>query len=363
MGRFFGFECGGSRTPKGSLMSIPARLLEVVQRCLAPLPDVQRGLVVAVSGGPDSVALLRLLLALARPNQRLTVAHLNHQLRGAESDADEEFVAEMCRALAGSSASSLPFRSQRIDVADVARRTGENLEAVARQLRYRWLAEVARGEGLCWVATGHTAGDQAETVLHRLLRGTGLLGLRGIAPNRELEPGVHVVRPLLQIGRAPLLQCLEELGQPYRQDSSNQDRRYFRNRIRLELLPLLARDYNPGIEEVLARLAEQAEEVGQAEEQSARELLLAVERPRAGTMVVLDQERLAQESRHRVRDLFRLVWQREGWPMDAMGFEAWERLADLALLETTAVDLPGFVQARRRGRVIQMALRPHPHQQ
>jgi tRNA(Ile)-lysidine synthase len=285
------------------------------------------------------------------------VAHLNHQLRGAESDADELFVAQLCRDLASP---ELVYLSTRLDVKAAAQAAGENLEATARRLRYRWLAEVARSEGLRWVATGHTAGDQAETVLHRLLRGTGLRGLRGIASCRELEPGVHVVRPLLRIGRRQLLACLEELQQPYRQDSSNQDRRHTRNRIRLDLLPLLAREHNPNIEEVLARLAEHAEAVGRLEEQEARQLLEAVERPRAGTMVVLDRDQLAQAPRHRVREMFHLLWQREDWPLDAMSFEAWERLADLALTDRSAVDLPGCLHARQHGRVIQIQPLPRP---
>jgi tRNA(Ile)-lysidine synthase len=334
-------------------VSIAARLLEVVQRAVASLAEGERGLVVAVSGGPDSVALLRLLLALPQPG-RLVVAHLNHQLRGVDSDADEAFVAQLCGSLAPPTGRVLTYRSERINVAGEAQRSGENLEAAARRLRYRWLARVAREEGLRWVATGHTAGDQAETVLHRLLRGTGLVGLRGIAATRELESGVHVVRPLLQLGRAQLLEYLEGLGQPYRQDASNLDRDYTRNRIRLELLPLLARDFNPRIEEVLARLAEQAEEVGRTEEQAARELLRDAERPRAGAMLVLDGETLARVPRHRLRELFRLLWQREAWPLDGMSFEGWERLADLVLGDRPAVDLPGFIHARRRGRVIQI---------
>ncbi len=351
---------GAARTTSsvwGSVVSIPARLLEIVQRCVAGLPELERGLVVAVSGGPDSVALLRLLLAVRPSCPRIVVAHLNHQLRGAESESDEAFVAQLCVQLATSEQAELTFRGARIDVAGEARQAGENLEATARRLRYRFLAEVARAEGLRWVTTGHTAGDQAETVLHRLLRGTGLQGLRGIAASRELEPGVGVVRPLLQISRARLIECLEALGQPYRLDSSNQERRFLRNRIRLELLPLLEREYNPRIEEVLARLAEQADEVGREQEQRVRELLQEVERPRAGPMVVLDRERLAQASRNQVREVFRLLWQREGFSMDAMGFETWERLADLVLVDGPPVNLPGLLHARRHGRVIQIAPR------
>src|SRR5262249_46061545 len=226
------------------------------------------------------------------PQTPLVVAHLNHRLRGADSDADETFVADLHATLA------VRFPDLRVEVArrDVAAEAGaegDNLEAHARAVRYRWLAEVARRHGARWIATGHTANDQAETVLHRLLRGTGLQGLRGIAPRRELEPGVCVVRPLLPWTRAEVLAYLDELGQAYRVDASNDDRGRTRNRIRHELLPLLAQEYNPAIVSVLGRLAQQAEEAFQEEEAAALELLRAVELPRAGTMIVLERTKLA----------------------------------------------------------------------
>src|ERR1700722_13538830 len=139
------------------------------------LEDYGRGVVAAVSGGADSVALLHALIAvrdLASPFP-VILAHLNHQLRGVESDADEAFVAGLHGSLASGGAPTLMLRTGRIDVAAQARAAGANLEATARRVRYRWLAEVAREVGARWVATGHTVDDQAETVLHRLLRGAG----------------------------------------------------------------------------------------------------------------------------------------------------------------------------------------------
>jgi len=326
--------------------------MELVQRCLCSLRDSDRGLVVAVSGGADSVGLLRLLLVVRPKGIALLAAHLNHLLRGTESDADEAFVADLCHSLTAAGIKGLTFHCQRMDVAAKAQAAGENLEATARKLRYRFLAEVARSEGMRWIATGHTANDQAETVLHRLLRGTGLQGLRGIAACRRLEPGIDVIRPLLQLSRTDILACLEALQQPYREDSSNSDRDYTRNRIRLELLPHLAQHYNPGIVNVLARLAEQAEAVALSEEQAAQVVLQAVELPRAGAILVLDRALLSEQSRQRVREVFRLLWLREEWTMDAMNFDSWERLGDLVLLDRSAVDVPGSIHARRRERVI-----------
>jgi tRNA(Ile)-lysidine synthase len=328
-------------------------LLPAVRRAWCSLGDPPPGLVVAVSGGPDSVALLRALLAVrAEQPIPLVVAHLNHRLRGADSDADEAFVANLHAQM--SAIGSLPLACRGLDVASLAAERGDNLEATAREERYHWLAEVAGAHGLRHVATGHTANDQAETVLHRLLRGTGLQGLRGIAFRREIAPGIEVVRPLLEVGREQVLAFLQEIAQPAQHDASNDDQRFMRNRIRGELLPLLARDYNPGIVEVLTRLARQAEETFAEEEEAAAELLALAERPRAGALVILDVVALRQTSPRRVRAALRWLWQREGWLMDGMKFRDWQRLADLVQVESGAHDLPGGVQARRSGGVLQL---------
>lgn len=332
------------------------RLVGTVRAVLRSLPDASAGVVVAVSGGADSVALLRALGAARDPHAPLplVLAHLNHQLRGNESDADEAFVVDLHAALSASGRPGLSLYRTRRDIAAQARAEGENLEALARRERYCWLAETARSHGIRWIATGHTANDQAETVLHRLLRGTGLRGLRGIAPRRELETGIDVVRPLLDVTRPEILAYLQELGQPYREDASNLDLRYTRNRIRHELLPYLAQHYNPSVVGVLASLAGQAEEAYRIEESAALMLLAETELPRAGTLLVFDRARLRTAPRHRVREMFRAVWLRESWTVSGMDRNAWERLADVVFAEVPAVDLPGRVHARRRGGVVQL---------
>jgi tRNA(Ile)-lysidine synthase len=302
-------------------------------------------IIVAVSGGPDSVALLRALLH-AHGGYRLIGAHVNHQLRGAESDADEAFVLDLCMKL------SVECRCRRVDVRAAAQ--GANLEGTARQLRYDWLTRLALESGAHRVATGHTADDQAETVLHRLLRGAGLRGLRGIAPSRELIAGVTLVRPLLKVTRAEVMSFLADLRQDYRQDSSNLDLALTRNRIRHSLLPLLAADYNPEIAVHLVRLAEQAEEAYAVEAALAHAAREAAELARAGSLLVFDTRPLGSLARGRLREMFRLVWEREGWPMGAMDFDAWDRVAGVALGEAVAAEFAGGVQVRRRGRVVQV---------
>ncbi len=313
------------------MADIATRLVDRVRRRVRSLEGCGRGVVAAVSGGPDSVALLRALVAARDPAAPfpVVVAHLNHQLRGAESDADEAFATDLHARLATAGVPALALHVGRIDVAAQARADGANLEATARRVRYAWLAETAREAGALWVATGHTADDQAETVLHRLLRGTGLQGLRGIAAQRELAPGLGLVRPLLQTTRAEIIAYLNLLGQPFRVDSTNSDLKYTRNRIRSELLPHLTACYNPAVARVLARLAEQAEEAYRDEEAVAVSLLSAAELPRAGATLVFDRARLAAAPRRLTRAALRLAWAREGWPLDAMNYDAWERLAGL----------------------------------
>ncbi len=323
---------------------------------LRSFADACAGIVVAVSGGADSVALLRALDAARDPHVPfpLALAHLNHQLRGDESDAEEEFVAALHAQLAAAGRPSLILCRTRRNIAAQARAESANLEALARRERYRWLAEVAREHGMKYIATGHTANDQAETVLHRLLRGTGLRGLRGIARHRPLETGLTLIRPLLTATRADILAYLHELGQPYREDASNRDPRFTRNRIRHELLPHLADHYNPAVVHVLTSLAEQADEAYRIEESAAQALLAQAELPRAGELLVFDLRHLLAAPRHRVREMFRLMWLREDWPLGGMDRAAWERLARVVFEDLPAVDLPGSVRALRRERVVQV---------
>ena len=334
---------------------IAAVLPRRVGRFLDSLKVPAAGMVVAVSGGPDSVALLRVLLALrGRAAGPLLIAHLNHQLRGAESDADENFVRTLYTELSTQGHEGLCLLSERLDVAAAARAERKNLESVARRLRYAWLAEAARKAGLPHVATGHTADDQAETVLHRLLRGTGLKGLRGIAARRPLAEGVELVRPLLTTTRPDVLAYLANLGQGFRQDSSNWNPRLTRNRIRHQLLPQLAREYNPAITTILCRLAEEAAQAYHAESSQAAALLAQAELPRAGPVLVFDRDRLRRAPRHVARAMFRLVWDREGWSTDAMNFDAWQRLADVVHGDLQAIDLPDRRTLRVRDRVVQL---------
>ena len=326
--------------------------------------------VVAVSGGADSVALLRALIAVR--TGPLTVAHFNHHLRGAESDADAAFVQELAARF------GLTFRLGGANVAKLAAEAGDNLEATARRLRYGWLVEVAVSVGARWIATGHTADDQAETVLHRLIRGTGIQGLRGIASKsrgqrtedrgQERHAGADLssvlcplssgflVRPFLSVTRADVLELLAKLDLPHREDATNADPRFTRNRIRHEVLPLL-RTFNPEIVAVLGRLADQAGEAFDVLEADADRLLAKAELPPAGESLILDAVTLVAAHPYHVREAFRLLWHREGWHTNGMTADHWSRLVRIARGEVPAADFPGGVSVRHAGRVVQFSRR------
>ncbi len=216
-------------------------------------------LVVGVSGGADSSALLYSLNRLRQTlGFSLHVAHLNHDFRGEEADEDARFVAAMAREL------GLPFSVDKQDPIAYQREQGiSSFEQGAREMRYRFLAEVAHRVGAPAVAVGHTSDDLAETVLLHIMRGSGLHGLRGMMETAPwpwptgLDTPV-IFRPLLGVSKADSVEYCTELGRSYREDSGNLLFRFTRNRVRQQLMPLIASDYNPRVRDALVRLANTA---------------------------------------------------------------------------------------------------------
>jgi tRNA(Ile)-lysidine synthase len=231
-----------------SVKSITDRVFETIRQGRTLAPGDRAG--VAVSGGADSVALLRIIESLRdRLGIAILVVHFNHKLRGADSDADAQFVADLARArnfecIAGCE-----------DVAAAAAANKWNLEDAARRLRYSFLERLVKQGRATRIAVAHTADDQAETVLAHILRGTGPAGLAGIYP----AVGA-IVRPLLGERREALRKYLRELGQNWREDATNHDLSKQRARIREQLVPLLERDFSPGAVDHLAGLAALARE-------------------------------------------------------------------------------------------------------
>jgi tRNA(Ile)-lysidine synthase len=227
-------------------------LLEHVEQSIRERRLLRHGerILVAVSGGLDSMVLLRLLHGLApRFGWRLCVAHFNHQLRGRASDADEQFVRKVARTL------GLPFESGRGAVKARAKERGLSVEMAARELRHTFLAQAARRLKCRAIAVAHHADDQVELFCLRLLRGAGGEGLAGMK-GHSISPAdkrVRVVRPLLEVAREALERFARENGVRCREDASNASRDILRNRVRHELLPLLRRRYQPAIDRTILR--------------------------------------------------------------------------------------------------------------
>jgi tRNA(Ile)-lysidine synthase len=230
--------------------SLEQRVLRFIEQRHLITPH--QPLVVAVSGGPDSVCLLHILAGIKEElGISLHVAHLNHQLRGVEAEADAGYVAELARRL------GIPATIEQRDVAAYQARQRLSLEEAAREVRYTFLAEVAGRIGAGRVAVGHTVDDHIETVLMHLIRGTGTRGLRGLQPVtewRSVSNGATIIRPLLLVNHEETASyCARHQLEP-RADASNLSLSPLRNKVRLQLLPLL-RSYNPRIAEALLRTA------------------------------------------------------------------------------------------------------------
>jgi len=219
-------------------------LKEKVLKTIKKFQLIPKGskVLVALSGGPDSVTLLHLLLSLKEELQiKVFAAHLNHMLRGEESERDERFVKELCKRW------NVPLFTGKVDVKGVCK--GRNTEAVARELRYKFLHEKLREINGDLIATGHTASDLLETVLLNLVKGTGIRGLRGFLPKRE-----KIVRPLFEITRKEVESYVKEKGLPFVVDSSNLSTDYERNLLRLKVVPVL-REINPSVETAILKTA------------------------------------------------------------------------------------------------------------
>ncbi|MBI1852609.1 MAG: tRNA lysidine(34) synthetase TilS [Planctomycetes bacterium] len=240
-------------------------------------------LVVAVSGGADSVFLLH---ALVRARATVHVAHLVHGLRGDAAERDAAFVEALARSL------GVPVTIGRVSVPELRARHGGSIEEVARSARYAFLADVAHKIGSTRVALGHTADDQAETVLFRLLRGTGMRGLRGMPSSRAIEPGssIRIVRPLLRVRRRAIEAALRDSGIAWCEDETNEDLSFSRNVIRRRLLPEIARGDRDPVAALLdvARDATRAQRVVDREARARAELV----RRDGGPGIVVDLELL-----------------------------------------------------------------------
>ncbi len=302
----------------------------------------------AVSGGSDSMALLRAVLALKQQQGgagRVFVLHVNHHLRGDASDQDQAWLEDQCDGL------GVELAVLHADLAQLAENQSQGIEAAARQVRYQLLAEAAENLGARFLVTGHTQDDQVETVLFRALRGSGLRGLRGIPGSRPLGESLTLVRPLLGCRREELVELLNSLQQAFRTDGSNQDTRHTRNRLRHDLLPLLRAEYNQEVDDALLRLSQQAEEADRCLEHLADTLLAQCTGPAQPAVLAFELGPLQHPPAYLVCEMLRLAWRRAGWPEQAMTYDWWQKLALMACGDRrqTVLNLPGGVRATLEG--------------
>lgn len=305
--------------------------------------------VVGVSGGPDSMALLHLLVALNREPgwaMKLHVAHLNHGLRDYHAEQDAAFVQAAADSL--ELAATVEFR----DVAALAGGESGGVEESGRRARYAFFERVARKVAAQFVAIGHHADDNAETILHRILRGTGLRGLSGIPYCRPISPGssVRVIRPLLRVPHQELLNFLADHGIAYRDDATNASLEPMRNRIRHKVLPALEADINPQVREALMRLGEQArwleEYLGETVQRTFETLVIS----HTDQVLELNADALARKSRIVQTELMRLAYTSFGLGEQDLSFSHLVSVLELVGDSGSGrqVTLPGDVTVTRR---------------
>jgi len=317
----------------------------------AALPELPAGAVIvcAVSGGADSMAMLHGLVrvdAIHAHGWRLHVAHLDHRLRDDATKA-ARFVAQQADTL------GLGCTVESADVAAHAARHAQTIEEAARNVRYAFLARTAESLGAPCVAVGHHADDQAETVLHRIARGTGIRGLSGMPPRRPIVPDsrVTLVRPMLAFRRATLRSYLDQIGGRYCADGTNRSLDATRNRIRHDVLPRLREMLNPNVDDALLRLATQAASAEVALDAAAAAALRRATFESRATSLILNADTLTAEP-HAIRQrVVRAAIERVAPGMQAVGHERIE--AVVALLDADGarrtIELADGVRVERRG--------------
>ncbi|MEW6335664.1 MAG: tRNA lysidine(34) synthetase TilS [Thermodesulfobacteriota bacterium] len=325
-------------------------MLRSVRKTIAESALLERGdhLLVALSGGPDSVALLR-VMALLSPEYglKLTAAHLNHGLRGEESREEEHFVRTLCAGL------GIGCISKTLDIRSLRKGSGKSIEQVGREQRYRFLDEAAQACGATKIATGHHRDDQAETVLINLLRGSGLEGLKGIVPLRD----GRIIRPLLHVGRPEILEFLRREGLTYREDGSNRSPCFLRNRIRHGLIPELAAGYNPAIVSGLSRTAEIIRREDDYLQAAVRRILGGwgvVPGTAEVSLPLQELTGLHEALQRRVLKCLLEAAAPEGTGIGYRHVEAALALARLPRRRKASLDLPGLIRLEKNGSAIRI---------
>ena len=321
---------------------------------------IDLSIVVAVSGGSDSVALLLGLSSLrdrflkspdatrnsssAVARGKLIVGHFHHGLRGSDADHDAAFVKSLCEQ------QGIVCEMGEIDAEHLKKSPREGWESTLRKKRYDFLTKLAERNGARYVATGHTMDDQVETILHRVIRGTGLRGLSGMPRSRPLSPAVSLIRPMLTLSRCMAQEYLRAHGVEWQKDLSNESEAFTRNRIRHGLLPLLEREFNPQASAAILRLGHLAGEAQEIVDQTIEQALENCNWKKQDKALELEIRTLRIDSDFLVRELLISLWRKADWPLQAMGLSEWQCLVGLIKEPGAATrTLPGGVVAKKEG--------------
>jgi tRNA(Ile)-lysidine synthase len=305
--------------------------------------DKHSSVLAGLSGGPDSVALLYSLVSLKNEYRlNIYIAHMDHMFRGEESRQDRKF----CECLAHSL--GLPIFCEERDIPAISKKKGISPEEAARFERYDFFFRVMRKMRADKIAVGHTSDDQAETVLMRIMRGSGVSGLRGISPVKEIN-GAVIIRPLIEITRREIECFLKERAIECRHDSSNDKVIFTRNRVRHELIPYLEDKFNPNIKEVLVNMAENLrEEDDFLDRFSGRKFKIMSGKNSSGEIFIDMRKFKKQPAAVKKRILRKALKELKG-DLRRFTYQHWREVEDLisARPVTSIVDLPGGIDIRK----------------
>ena len=297
---------------------------------------------VGVSGGPDSVALVRALAGLADGKGQLRMVYFDHQWREASSVDDLAFVENLASEL------DLPFHFG--SAAGRDREPGQGREGVAREQRFSFFEEIAELTGARHLALGHNRDDHVETVLHRVLRGTGPTGLAGIRVFRCWGDGRSIVHPLRHCSRDDILDYLSQLGQPFLTDPTNADTSLTRNRLRRDLLPKLREEYNPQVDQALLRISKWSEDFQSWLTDYLAPLELVAVMDSTDYQMTIDCRAIKEHPDFLVREMMRKLWSDRNWPLMTMSANHWSQLAAMILgpEDCPPIVFPGVIRAARQ---------------
>jgi len=327
-------------------MTIENRILKsITAACEAVVPALlwrQHRCLVAVSGGADSVTLFRVLVHIASENpefdvSKIIVGHVDHAVRGADSQADRMFV----QRLAGEFGAG--FVATRLDLETLLGQRETVSEDLLREARYKSLKKMAQDNDARYLFTGHHLNDQAETILFRIFRGTGLAGLKGIPAIRR-DGWLTIVRPLLKVPKSVILEALDSLQQPFCTDATNTSSDFGRNFLRNEILKSAHDYFGLPVEEAIARLADHAGDAIALEAHLVKEYFTRFPLQADPDGVVLPTGSLASEPKSLVRAILIHTWQQRDWPVSQMTFDRWQGLAERVSTASSTLyvdNLPG----------------------